>query len=285
MRAKIVSLSLAFVLGTGAAAAQQSPKTPNVADIYCSGTVTREPLPYDTYLISGEESFYKTTFSQGDYVYINKGASAGVKVGDQFLVMRAVKDGLKFQWFRWQPILLHAMGTQWKDLGRLRVVVAQPDVSIAQVVYACDSMQRGDYVRPFAERPAPPLRETRKFDRFAPASGREKAMVVSAKDFRQSLGANDVMYVNLGSAQGVKVGDYFRIFRYQGTRHETPYQLYGTAYKVYGFGRTTVRYNWDQLPRDILGEGVVLRVSENAATVLITYSLREIYLGDYAEIE
>ncbi len=49
-------------------------------------------------------------------------------------------------------------------------------------------------------------------------------MVMIGKAFQVSFGTNDVFYVNLGSAQGVKVGDYFRIFRYTGTQHETAYQ-------------------------------------------------------------
>ena len=45
------------------------------------------------------------------------------------------------------------MGTVWEDEGRVKVVVVRPDVSIAQVEHACDYVQRGDIVLPFAERP------------------------------------------------------------------------------------------------------------------------------------
>ena len=93
------------------------------------------------------------------------------------------------------------------------------------------------------------------------------------------------MYVNLGSGQGVKVGDYFRIFRYQGTQLEVAPVPYGYAYRMYGFGSTPQAYKWDDLPREILGEGIVLRVSPNASTVMITLSLREIYVGNYVEIQ
>jgi hypothetical protein len=34
-----------------------------------------------------------------------------------------------------------------------------------------------------------------------------------------------------------------------------------------------------------LGEGIVLRVGPNASTVLVTDSLREIFIGDYVELE
>jgi hypothetical protein len=46
-----------------------------------------------------------------------------------------------------------------------------------------------------------------------------------------------------------------------------------------------VAYKWDNLPRQALGEGIVLRTGPNSATVLLTLSKQEIYAGDYVEIE
>ena len=284
MRAKTGYLSLVILLAAAAAAGQQTPNVPNTSDVYCSGVVTPEPIPRDTYLISGEQSNYKITFGQGDLVYINKGSSQGVKVGDELLVMRPVEERLKKSWFAWQPALMRVMGTAYADLGRLRVIHVQAKVATAEIIFSCEYMQRGDIVQAFAERPAPPLK-TEKFDRFAPASGRKTAMIVTTKNFGQVAGANSIVYVNLGSAQGVRVGDYFRVFRYQGTRVEAAYQTAGMAYKLYGFGSAPQTYTWENLPREVLGEGVVLRVGPNASTVLFTVSLREIYVGDYVELE
>jgi hypothetical protein len=39
------------------------------------------------------------------------------------------------------------------------------------------------------------------------------------------------------------------------------------------------------LPREILGEGIVLNVSQNASSVLLTTSRSEIMAGDYVELE
>ena len=126
------------------------------------------------------------------------------------------------------------MGTVWADEGRLKVIVAQPDVSIAQVEGTCDPMQRGDYVVPFTERPVPPLKPANNFDRFAPPNGKPLAMIITGKRFQQQAGTQDIIYVNLGTQQGVKVGDYFRIFRYQGTEHETAYTPHRNAFDVEG---------------------------------------------------
>jgi hypothetical protein len=91
--------------------------------------------------------------------------------------------------------------------------------------------------------------------------------------------------VNLGAKQGVKVGDYFRIFRYQGTHSATIPVERDYQDHIYGFGSNPRHYAWNDLPREVLGEGIVLNASENAATVLVTASKMEIYSGDYVELE
>jgi hypothetical protein len=116
-------------------------------------------------------------------------------------------------------------------------------------------------------------------------------MVITGKDFREQVGNNEVVYVNLGNLQGVKVGDYFRIFRYEGTEHDTAYETPRFSFDValksptYGYGSAPKEWNWSNVPRENLGEGVVLRTGPNSATVLITFTLREIYAGDYVELE
>jgi hypothetical protein len=176
-------------------------------------------------------------------------------------------------------------------------VVVNPNTAIARVSSSCNYVQRGDTLLPYKERLAPQLKSEDKFDRFAPVSGKAMAMVMIGKAFQVSFGTNDVFYTNLGSAQGVKVGDYFRIFRYTGTQHETAYQTRDFAFdaasndtvfgRVYGFGVTgdKKKWNWTNTPREVIGEGVVLRTGTNSATILTTYSLREFYVGDYVEIE
>lgn len=284
-RTVVPILVAALAAGFASSARAQAAHAPIQSDIYCSGIVTSEGVSQEIQIITGEQSVTKIAFEQGNYVYINKGASQGVKVGDEFLVMRAVKDPGRYVWFKWQSSLSHAMGTIWEDEGRIRVVVAQPNVSIAQVTQSCELMQRGDIVVPFAERPAPPLKPVEQFDRFAPPSGKSKAMVVTAKRFLKEVGTDDVIYVNLGSSQGVKPGDYFRIFRYQGNQIESPYREWYYATAIYGYGSAPNGWKWDNLPREILGEGIVLRTSPNSSTVMITFSLREMFAGDYVEIE
>ena len=135
-------LAIVFAMYAGVTRAQRAPRTISPGDLYCSGTVSDQPPATDTYLISGEDSSYKTTFMPGDLVYINEGADHGVKIGDQFEVIRPVRDASEVKWFRYQRQLDSAMGTTYADIGRLRVVSVQQKTSTAEMGLTCDPMHR-----------------------------------------------------------------------------------------------------------------------------------------------
>jgi len=291
MRANLAALGLSVFLGAATCAAQNAPQgtsgvvQPGFSQVNCSGFVSDQKVPDEMRLISGEQSTYKLVFSRGDYVYINRGQDKGVRVGDRFAVMRPEADPLEVPWFKWQEKLLKAMGTRYVDAGQVRVVNVLPKVSIAEVVFSCAYMQRGDIVRPYVDRPTPPFKDPSAFDHFAPVSGKPVGMVVAGKDYAQAYGSGTTVYVNLGAAQNVKVGDYFRVFRYQGSLAEAAPQTSGYQTEIYGFGGNPVHYTWKDLPREVLGEGIVLNVSRNSATVFLTFASGEILAGDYTELE
>jgi hypothetical protein len=299
MRAIAAGLGLGMLLAGASAWPQNNPQSqavsstppvsvatsPDYAAVYCSNFVTSERAAEDSYLISGEQSNARVIYGLRDYVYINKGSSQGVRVGDRYSVYRPESDPAEVPWFKWQQKLAKAMGTFYKDAGQLKVVDVQPSVSTAEVTFACEFLQRGDLIRPWQERPAPPYKPAAKFERFAPVSGKSVGMVVFGKDFSQTFGQFNTTYVNLGTAQGVNVGDYVRVFRYQGSNAETAPYYADYQFKMYGFGSTPVSYKWNDLPREVLGEGIVLNVSPNASTVLVTFSRVEIFAGDYVEVE
>src|SRR6266478_8596968 len=291
MRANLAAMSLFVFVGTGVCSTQTArqaaplPKQADYSAVYCSGFATDQKTPDSTRLISSEQSSHKIIYARGDLVHINRGADKGVRVGDRFSVLRPQDDPSRTPWFKWQEKLTHAMGTMYVDAGQLRVVDVQPKVSVAEVAFSCNYMQRGDIVIPFQDRPAPVFKDATTFDIFAPVSGKPVAMVVETKDYQQTSGQGSAVYVNLGTKQGVKVGDYFRIFRYQGSMAETVPQTRGYQYTMYGFGSAPERYEWNALPREVLGEGIVINVSSNSSTMFVTLSTIEIYAGDYVEIE
>jgi Flagellar assembly protein T, C-terminal domain len=296
MRAHLPALCLAVFADVGvcygqtalATTSAPSSSQPVYTTVYCSGFVRDSKLPNDLYVASGEQAGYKVAWSQFENVYINRGSDNGVKVGDRFQVVRETQDPSRSEWFKGQTRIAKAIGVQYADIGQLQVVSVLPRTSVAQVIFSCAYMQRGDIVRPFEERPIPPFKEAGPFDHFAPVSGKPVGTVVTSSAYsayQQSTGQGTTVSVNLGVAQGVKVGDYIRVFRYQGKLIESVPQTRGYAYEIYGFGSTPTRYEWKDLPREVLGEGIVLNASRNAATVYLTYSSVEIYPGDTVEIE
>jgi hypothetical protein len=298
MRAIAAGMGLGMLLAGASAWTQGNPQpqdvstqavatatSPDYSAVYCSNFVSTDRSGHDSYLVSGEQSRAKLVFELRDEVFINKGSAQGVHVGDRYSVYRPEKDAIDVQWFKWQDKLSKAMGTFYKDAGQLKVINVQPNISTAEVTFACDYLQRGDFVRPWQERPSPPFKPAEQFDRFAPVSGKSVGMVVFGKDFGQIFGKFQSVYVNLGTNQGVNVGSYIRIFRYQGGHAETVPNFDDYQYKMYGFGSTPTAYKWNDLPREILGEGIVLSVSPNSSTVFVTYSRVDMYAGDYAEVE
>lgn len=295
MRAIAAGISLGLVL-VGASPSQNNAQNPPVSStptatspdysaIYCSDFVSSENIPSDVRLISGEQSNSKLIFSTRDFVYVSKGANQGIHVGDRFAVIRPITDPVSVQWFKWQNKLMKAMGAMYQDAGQLKVVNVQPNVSIAEITFACGYLQRGDIVRPMQDRPSPPFKPAAEFDHFAPASGKAVGMLVIGKTFSNVYGKFNTVYVNLGTNQGVTVGQYLRVFRYQGSNAETAVYYDDYQYKMYGFGSTPQAYKWNDLPREVLGEGIVINVSSNSSTILVTYSRVDLWAGDYVEIE
>src|ERR1700730_8620562 len=174
MRANLAALCLAAFAGAGVCYGQSAPATggttlqPGYTTIYCSGFVKDTRLPNDLYVISGEQAGYKIIYAQGENVYINRGSDNGVRIGDRFMVVRQTADPGRVEWFKGQTKITNAIGALYADIGQLRVVNVLPKTSIAEVVFSCKDMNRGDIVRPFEERPTPPYKELGTFGNFPP---------------------------------------------------------------------------------------------------------------------
>lgn len=254
-------------------------------ELYCSGIVSRLQPRMVGYVITGADASDKLQFVQGDIVYLHVASHADSENGEQFLVVRAAKDPVPIAWFHGQKKLEKQMGRLWKDVGRVRVVKIGKGVATARIESSCAPMQRGDLLVPFEARPAP-LLATPSTNISRRASNRLTGRVVIAKKFRQLLASGSIAYVNLGARQGVKVGDCLSLFRYPGSHDLNVYPGPGIATgAMKGFGHAPVENVPPRLPREILGDAIVLRVSPTAATILITESRREIALGDYAQTE
>src|SRR5208282_208429 len=115
--------------------------------------------------------------------------------------------------FPGQKKLIKETGQPYMEVGRVKVIDTRSRAAIAQIEYSCDPVNPGDTAIPFAERPLVSFHSPIRFDRFLPTGSKVSGRIVMGKDFDSQLGTGQKVYMNVGTNQGVKVGDYFRAVR------------------------------------------------------------------------
>jgi hypothetical protein len=272
-------------------------QTPTYADLYCAGFINKSFLPDANYVAGGLQTPNTTKFVTGDTVYL---AGGGYTTGGQYSIVRELKDQNRYEVFPGQGKVLAATGQPYGEIGRIRIVdTRNSKMAIGQIEYSCDPINPGDIAIPFAEKPAvsfhPPLR----FDRFAPKSGKTSGRIVLAKDFDSTLGTGMKVYMNLGTNQGVKVGDYFRAVRsYSADRADPVDTLSFNASTAEDTQRRppSIEGNWmtrtkgpnihvADLPRRAVGELVIIGVTPTTATGMIVFALEDVHVGDGVELD
>ncbi len=260
---------------------------PAYSDVYCSGFVTSQLLPKTQYVAAGWETPHATRFSEREYVYLDGG---GFQEGAQYSIHRMVRDPNRWPAFPGQPKAISAVGEMYDDIGRVQIVGVRGNIGIAKVVFSCDGIIPGDVAVPFQERPVPELRPTTGagWDRFAVSTGLLSGRIVGSKDFDSLVGTGHKVYLNVGSNQGVKPGDYFRAVR--DYRIASMNEVDALSYKASVPDDTQKnppmfpKSRLGDLPRRALGEMVVLNASPSSATAMVTFALETIEVGDMVEM-
>lgn len=271
-------------------------QTPTYADMYCAGFISKSVLADANYVAGGLQTPNTTKFVTGDTIYLS---GTGYTTGGQYTILRELKDQNRYEVFPGQTKALAATGQPYGEIGRVRVVDTRNKTAIAQIEYSCDPINPGDIAVPFTEKPSvsfhPPLR----FDRFVPKSGKTSARIVLAKDFDSTLGTGMKVYMNLGTNQGIKAGDYFRAVRsYSSDLADPVDSLSFRASTAEDTQRRppSIEGNWmtrtkgpnihvADLPRRAVGEIVVLSTTPTTATGMIVFALEDVHVGDGVELD
>ncbi len=244
------------------------------SEMYCSGRFSAELLQPVGTLVGGEESETESLLSDRDIIYLDQGTSGGIKPGDELQIVRLVTSFAK-----WGKEFAPAKsrghyGYYYEDVGRARVLLAQERSATAEIVFSCQDAQSGDKVIADEDRVAPLQKEVH-FDKFAQPNGKTTGHIFMSKDFRKLIGTNHIVYLDLGSKQNVRAGDYFRVIRY--FKSDTISLFNKGDYRKF-------RDTFDGV-RKVIGQAVVLRSDPNTSTALITYSSQDIAIGDSVEQE
>jgi hypothetical protein len=271
-------------------------QTPTAADIYCAGFITKDRIPDANYVNGGLQTPTATKFEIGELVYL---AGSGYQAGQLYSVVREIRDVNEYEIYPGQRKVLAAAGRPYGEIGRMRVVDTRSHSAIAQVELSCDPINPGDVVVPFVERPPVAFHVPGHFDRFAPANGKLTGRIVLGKDFDSELGTGMKLYMNMGSNQGVKVGDYFRVVRsYESTLKDPVESL---SFEAQTSEDTQVRpptFEADRfqktkgpnihvrdLPRRAVGEVVVLNVTPTSSSAMVVFALEDVHAGDTVELD
>jgi hypothetical protein len=167
------------------------------------------------------------------------------------------------------------------------------------VEFSCDPINPGDVAVPFVEKQQVAFHVPGHFDRFAPSSGKLTGRVILGKDFDGVLGTGMKLYMNMGSNQGVKIGDYFRVVRpYTTTLHDPvdslsfkaqtseDTQMRPPTFEANRFTRTKgPNIHVSDLPKRAVGEVVVLNVTPTASSAMVVFALEDVYAGDTVELD
>jgi hypothetical protein len=262
-------------------------------DLYCSGIVRQVHYPENLWVISKFDSTGGVLATDGGYVYLSQGSAAGVAIGSRYQVMRSTKH-IDNPWGRTK--FDRDLGLHYLDVAQLQVVLVQPDFSLARVERTCaDAVEVGDFLVPFQQVSIPEPPRPRPFSPTMKANGNVHGMIVTSKDvvlnigsyFRGShiiagtqgkalssirygvAGEGSIVYVDVGQDRNVKPGDLFIVYR-EYDNDDIARDLPEEAEKL----RATHR---------AVGEIVILKVGERAATALVTYSTENMGLGDTIE--
>jgi hypothetical protein len=271
-------------------------QTPTQADIYCAGFITKDRIPDANYVNGGLQTPTSTKFEIGELVYL---AGSGYQAGQLYSIVREIRDVNEYEIYPGMRKVLGAAGRPYGDIGRVRIVDTRSHSAIAQVEFSCDPINPGDVAVPFVERQSVSFHVPGHFDRFAPPNNKLTGRVVLGKDFDGVLGTGMKLYMNMGSNQGVKVGDFFRVVRpYTSTLNDPvdslsfkaqtseDTQARPPAFEANRFTKTKgADIHVRDLPRRAVGEVVVLNVTPTASSAMIVFALEDVYAGDAVELD
>ncbi len=259
---------------------------PSYSDFYCSGFVTKEKLPTNNQVVTALNPDVSRSVERG-MVFLS---AEGMNVGSQYSVVRMLKDPNHEELYPGQNKLLNRLGNLYADVGRVMITRIDGKIAVAKVEFTCDTLVIGDTLIPFVERPRPAFRtENRPFEKFVTWDGTASGRIVMGKDFDEVVGLYRKVYINLGTNQGVKPGDYLRISRSYNPQDLPPVERLSLKAP---FGEDTQKdphppkkSTGTKLPWRGLGELMIMSTTADSATAIITRSVEDIHLGDVVEVQ
>lgn len=275
-------------------------------NLFCAGYIQSSPFISDWEIVGSTDEREQNIYADNDFLYARRGLG-NVQVGDEFLILRPRGR------FSSRYSKKGDLGIYIQELGIAEVVRVLPELIVVKVKMSCDDILIGDLMIPKPNRVSPLYESRPPLDLFTEPNGKITGRIVMSRDAREALSAEQIVYIDLGSEDNVKVGDYFTIFRLLGRGgvvNLTPRETVsasdeGFRSRAYGGSKFSImspRKSGERATgpivttkdaktrrpaglRLIVGELVILNVKEKTATALITRNTQEIHPGDMVELQ
>lgn len=276
-------------------------------NVYCAGYIQTAPINTNFELVGAKDENEQFLYSQNQFVYVNQGSGNGVKVGDTFSVVRP-RGQVKTK-FSEKGKLGHFV----QEVGSVEIIRVRSNVSVAKVKNSCDNFLMGDLLQPMETRSVPVSKARPALDHFAESNGKTVGRIIFGRENREVFGRDQIVYIDLGAEDSVKIGDYLTIFRPLGkggilnlydeetvNPQDSDYgseTFQGSPYSSMSqrkAGETaegkvvTTKNAKTRRPtglRKVVGDMIILNVKEKTATALILRNAQEIHNGDFVEIQ
>jgi hypothetical protein len=242
-----VSISL-VALGLTPLHAQQAPDspeslTPAQIALACAPPASAATAPANALRILGTQDIHpRTLYSPRDLLVIGGGTGAGLRLGQQFFIRRAIRvaDGYM------------SRGPSTTTAGWLRLVALNETTSLAMVEHVCGAIFQNDYLDPFELPSVPPGAD--RDDSTGELNFSSMARVVVGPENRRTAAPGDYVVIDRGTDHGVAAGGRLAIYR---------------DVRVPG------------MPMAALGEAVVMSSGPTVAVIRINRARDAVMAGDY----
>jgi hypothetical protein len=270
-------------------------QTPTAADVYCSGFIGK-PVSKDKYVMGGMESPHATRFVNGEAIYLN---GKGYEAGQEYTIVRELRDINRYELFPGQWAAVKAAGQPYAELARVKIIDVRHKSAIAHVEFSCDPIVPGDFAIPYVEKQMTSFHPPMRFDRFSPPNGQVSGRVLMAKDFDSELGTGGKVYMNIGSSQGLKIGDYLRAVRNYVADQRDPVDslsFKATTNEDTQTKQAEIDANWlsktggpvvhvADMPRRAVAEIVVVSTTPSTSTGMVVFAMEPLLVGDNVELD